>query len=87
MIEKELKSWKKDNMIIKNPKLGMSLKFLYDTFLDNSYFIHIIRDGRAVILSNLHKFLRHHSTQQAIEKSTKYWNNYSKAHIRKNVCF
>jgi hypothetical protein len=86
-IEKELKSWGKMSILIKNPWLGFYADNLYQIFQDDVYFIHIIRDGRAVVLSDLHKYLRHYSENMAVVKSIDYWNEYmdSVAAVKKQM--
>jgi len=76
VIEDELMTWNKESIIIKNPNLGLHLSWLNQTFPDDSYFVHIIRDGRAVILSLLHKYLRYHGEDMAIENAIQYWKTY-----------
>ncbi len=82
IVEDELESWKKTNIIIKNPELTMKMELLQDTFSQDAIFIHIVRDGRAVILSNLHKFQRFYPESEALDRAISYWCDHMDAAIR-----
>jgi len=76
IINEELKTWQKSHILFKKPSLGDYIDFFYETFGDEAYFIHIIRDGRAVILSDLHKFHKNCSIDEALSKTIDYWKGY-----------
>jgi hypothetical protein len=82
IVDNELESWNKKSIIIKNPELSIKMELLQDTFSQNVIFIHIVRDGRAVILSNFHKFRRHYPESEALDRAISYWCDYMNATIR-----
>jgi len=72
-IKMECDAWGKDVLITKLPRLTRAVAVLKQTFPD-AHFVHIIRDGKAVALSNRHKFARHtDSDMQALKDSANYW--------------
>jgi len=79
IIDDELKSWWKNSILFKKPSLGNYIDFFQETFGSEAYFIHIVRDGRAVILSDLHKFYKNCSSDEALDKAINYWNDYINA--------
>jgi hypothetical protein len=73
LISKECQVHDKDYLVTKLPRLSRAVGLLKEVFPD-AYFIHIIRDGKAVALSNRHKFARHTDSQiQALKDSAKHW--------------
>jgi len=72
----ELISWRKSHILLKKPSLGDHINLFYEEFGNNAYFIHIIRDGRAVILSDLHKFQKNCTIDEALYKTIDYWKGY-----------
>lgn len=72
-VQKECKIHDKDVLVTKLPRLSRAVDLLKEVFSD-AYFVHIIRDGRAVALSNRHKFARHTDSDiQALKDSAGYW--------------
>ena len=72
-IEDELRRWKKNTILIKRPMLTRYIGLLNEVFSD-PYFIVLIRDGKAVSLSNLIKFSKTPLRKtNALEQSIKYW--------------
>jgi len=76
IISEELNSWRNNHIIFKKPSLGKYIDFFQDIFEEEVYFIHIIRDGRAVILSDLHKFHKNCTIDEALDNTIDYWNDY-----------
>lgn len=73
--ERECKQWKKTFLIIKRPRLTRAVRLLA-ACLPDSHFIHIIRDGKAVSLSNMKKLQRRISdSQEALEVSALNWKD------------
>jgi hypothetical protein len=73
--EQECKQWNKTFLLIKRPRLTRSIRLLA-TCLPDSYFIHIIRDGKAVSLSNMHKLSRRiPDKREALKLSAMYWRD------------
>ncbi len=69
----ELNRWQKDAIVFKFPRLSEEVPLLHEVF-PQSVFVHIIRDGRAVALSNRHKFLRSEPDQmKALSLSADHW--------------
>lgn len=67
--------WKKDNHVIKLPRLTRATKLLARVFPD-AYFVYIIRDGKAVAFSNEKKFLRGGGTpDEALRNSAQFWKD------------
>jgi hypothetical protein len=73
--EQECKQWKKTFLLIKRPRLTRSVRLLA-TCLPDSSFIHIIRDGKAVSLSNMQKLSRKiPDRREALKLSAMYWKD------------
>ena len=74
--EQECKQWKKTVLIIKSPRLTRSIRLLA-TCLPDSCFIHILRDGKAVSLSNMHKLSQKlpADRREALKLSAMYWKD------------
>lgn len=75
----------KDVLLVKIPRLTNSLPVLARIF-PRAFFISITRDGKAVTVSNKHKFMRGAtSSQQAITESATHWRDtvtYVRQHIQ-----
>jgi hypothetical protein len=50
LLQKEARAWRQPRLIVKNPRLSIWIRPLRHAF-PQAYFVHIIRDGRAVALS------------------------------------
>ena len=71
--EKECQAWNKNRLLIKLPRLNRAVLLLNRVFPDAN-FIHIIRDGKAVALSNEHKFRSSPwGAPVALRESAEYW--------------
>ena len=71
--EQECRSWRKRRLLVKLPRLSRAVLLLNRVF-PNANFIHIIRDGKAVALSNEHKFARSPLGRPlALRESAEYW--------------
>ncbi len=71
----ELQSWRKRQLLIKLPRLSRAVLLLNAVFPD-AFFIHIIRDGKAVALSNRAKFSRSpYGAATSLQQSCEYWKN------------
>jgi len=75
VVNSELKSAKKDHLLVKLPRLYQYTALLKEAH-PGAKFIHIIRDGRALAESCRHKFTWHSkSYSDALYRSGQYWNN------------
>ena len=73
-VEQECRSWRRNRLLVKLPRLSRTVLLLNRVFPDAD-FIHIIRDGKAVALSNEHKFKRSPwGSPAALRWSAEYWN-------------
>ena len=71
----ELNDWQKPHLIIKLPRLSRAVLLLNAVFPD-AFFVHIIRDGKAVALSNQHKFARSPlGAVSSLRLSCGYWRD------------
>ncbi len=69
----ESKLWRKERLIIKLPRLSRAVLLLHKVF-PGAFFVHIVRDGKAVSLSNEHKFSRSPMGMPvALRQSAEYW--------------
>jgi hypothetical protein len=69
----ELSRWNRDHIICKLPRLTRAVTFL-DEIFPSATFIHLLRDGRAVSLSNQHKFeTSSKSEEEALSDSAEHW--------------
>jgi hypothetical protein len=76
IVASELLTWRKPHILFKKPGLRLHLDFLNRAFPGELYFIHIVRDGRAVVLSDLHKFRGDDTEMDALKRSNQYWKEY-----------
>jgi|Deesub1362A_J573_1020465.scaffolds.fasta_scaffold06859_3 hypothetical protein len=75
IFELECKFWRKSYIITKLPRLYKHIPLL-QTAYPQAKFIHILRDGRAVALSDKHKFMRHgESEMEGLHAAARYWLN------------
>ncbi|MFB6356607.1 MAG: sulfotransferase [bacterium] len=74
VIRLELRSWNRDHLLVKLPRLT-EYTLLLARNIPDAQFIHLIRDGRAVALSNLHKFEREYSGTEALKESAGHWKD------------
>ena len=73
--EQECRSWRKNRLVVKLPWLSRAVLLLNRVF-PTANFIHIIRDGKAVALSNEHKFARSPwGPAVALRESAEYWKD------------
>jgi len=74
-IKMECDAWGKDLLITKLPRLTRAVAVLKQAFPD-AYFVHIVRDGKAVALSNQSKFARYTDDNiRALKDSAEYWRD------------
>ncbi len=74
-IRAELEAWHLNRIIFKIPYLTRAVALL-DRILPDALFIHIIRDGRAVALSNRRLFLDEgRSPREALRAAARYWGD------------
>jgi len=76
IIDDEIQSWGKSSIIIKNPWIGKHVELINNMLPDDVYFIHIVRDSRAVIQSILHKHKRYNEEKDALNGAIEYWKNF-----------
>jgi len=76
IVESELDSWGLDALLIKNPWIGQYVEMIQDALDDGARFIHIVRDGRAVVHSILHKHQRYHEGHDALVSAVNYWTRF-----------
>jgi hypothetical protein len=70
---KEAGKWHRNKIILKMPRLSTEIALIREVFPD-TLFIHIVRDGRAVALSNCHKFQRREKDKlKALCHSAEHW--------------
>jgi hypothetical protein len=73
IVYRELNRWHRNRIIFKLPRLSTEVALLHEVF-PNALFIHSIRDGRAVALSNCHKFQRGEKDKlKALRHSAEHW--------------
>jgi hypothetical protein len=73
LCERECRLWRKDRLLVKLPRLSRAVRLLGIVF-PKAFFIHIIRDGKAVALSNEHKFARSPWGEPvALKQSAEFW--------------
>lgn len=75
IVEIEMDSWKKQAIIVKSPWIEEHVDFLNNALQGDCSFIHIVRDGRAVVPSILHKHQRYSQGKDALESAIRYWTN------------
>jgi hypothetical protein len=69
----ELAAWRRDRMLVKIPYLTRAMQ-LVDRIFDGALFIHIVRDGRAVALSNRKRFeVEGRTFTEALRTSARTW--------------
>ncbi len=69
----ELNAWGRDRLICKLPRLSRAADLLAD-LLPRARFVHVVRDGRAVSLSNREKFARGtDDPRRALRASARHW--------------
>lgn len=70
----ELRAWHLRRMLIKTPYLTRAVLLLNHIFPD-AHFVHIVRDGRAVALSNQERIAKEGelAPRDALRKSARYW--------------
>jgi hypothetical protein len=74
-IREELDAWRLERMLVKIPYLTRAMQLL-DRILPSALFIHIVRDGRAVALSNQKRFeLAGQSPVEALRTSARTWTD------------
>jgi hypothetical protein len=72
-LQAELEAWRLDRMLIKIPYLTRAMQVL-DRIFPDALFVHIVRDGRAVALSNQRRFERNgRSPAEALRASARIW--------------
>lgn len=72
-IGSELEAWHLDRMLLKIPYLTRAMAVLDQIFPD-ALFVHIVRDGRAVALSNRKRFMEQdHDAADALTVSARRW--------------
>jgi hypothetical protein len=72
-IRSELDAWRRERMLIKIPYLTRAMQLLDRIFADALY-IHIVRDGRAVALSNQKRFeVGGRAPLEALRTSARIW--------------
>jgi hypothetical protein len=72
-IQDELDAWRLERMLIKIPYLTRAMRLL-DRIFHDARFIHIVRDGRAVALSNQKRFEQDdRSPAEALRTSARTW--------------
>lgn len=73
VIHAELRAWHLDRMLVKQPYLTRAIELL-DRIFPDAYFLHIVRDGRAVALSNRERFVRRGlGPEEALRESAALW--------------
>jgi hypothetical protein len=73
VFEKECRLWRRSYLIVKLPRLYKHIHDLHTAFPEGR-FIHIVRDGRAVALSDRHKFMRRGESQlEGLCAAAQYW--------------
>jgi hypothetical protein len=73
-VERELRAWRLERMLIKIPYLTRAMQVLDRVFPD-ALFIHIVRDGRAVALSNQKRFeASGGGPAEALRASARIWS-------------
>lgn len=73
VIRNELDAWRRDRLICKLPRLSRAVDLLAN-LLPEARFVHVVRDGRAVALSNQHKFARRRDDpRDALRASARHW--------------
>lgn len=73
IIDLELGSWEKEAIIIKNPWIGQHADLINEALEGDCHFIHIVRDGRALVQSILHKHERYHHGEEALKSASHHW--------------
>jgi hypothetical protein len=74
-IREELDAWRLERMLVKIPYLTRAMQLL-DRMLPGAFFIHIVRDGRAVALSNQKRFeLQGRNSLDALRTSARTWTD------------
>jgi hypothetical protein len=72
-IRSELRAWKLERMLVKIPHLTRAIQ-LIDQIFPDAVFVHIVRDGRAVALSNRARFVNGGlEPDEALRKSAANW--------------
>lgn len=73
VLGEELTAWRRDRLICKLPRLSQAADLLAD-LLPAARFVHVVRDGRAVSLSNRGKFSRRiPDPKRALRTSARHW--------------
>lgn len=69
----ELAAWRLDRMLVKIPYLTRTVALL-DRIFPDAFFVHIVRDGRAVALSNRGRFMeRGLGATRALQVAARQW--------------
>lgn len=76
---RECRDWQRDRLIVKLPRLTRAIGLIHAIFPD-ALFVHIIRDGKAVALSNEHKF-GEQGGKEPLAASARSWST-SVMHVR-----
>jgi hypothetical protein len=72
-IRTELDAWRRERMLVKIPYLTRAMQ-LMDRIFEDALFIHIVRDGRAVALSNQKRFENgERGPVEALRTSARTW--------------
>lgn len=78
LLDEETKLWKKQHFIAKLPRLYAYIDVLHEAF-PNACFVHIVRDGRAVALSNRYKKRKTMRTeteaQRTLARTAAFWKD------------
>jgi hypothetical protein len=72
-LHSELRAWRRRRMLVKIPYLTRRIQLL-DRILPDALFVHIVRDGRAVSLSNRSRFETGDVTRpEALRRAARQW--------------
>lgn len=73
VLRSELNAWNRNRLITKLPRLTRAVRLLGE-LLPRARFVHVVRDGRAVALSNRHKFSSSEADpRNALRQSARHW--------------
>lgn len=73
ILDDESASWGRKPILVKNPNIGMDVELIADALGGDGRFIHITRNGRALVQSILPKFETEHSGGKALDATIDYW--------------
>jgi hypothetical protein len=74
VVASDLRAWRLERMLMKTPYLTRRI-LLLDRIFPDALFVHIVRDGRAVALSNRERIAKEGglAPEEALRKSAAYW--------------